>query len=190
MSRFNYIPVPPPSEESASRFWLKVRRGADDECWPYSGAATAGNYARFGVVLAHRFAYAAATGSIPDGMDILHSCDNPICCNPAHLSPGTHRQNMAEMAARGRRTSLTCERSSSAKVTRADVLSIRESYAAGGVTQRDLAAQFGMSQLNISRIVRGVTWKEAGGPLYIPRCIPRRRATLAARGGVTQEARR
>ena len=62
---------------------------------------------------AHRMAYEVAKGDIPEGMHILHSCDNPKCCNPAHLRPGTHQENMDDMQARGRRTSTYWQRQTS-----------------------------------------------------------------------------
>lgn len=55
-----------------------------------------------GPILAHRLAFAIATGTLPDGAFILHSCDNRRCVNPAHLRAGTHVENMADMVARGR----------------------------------------------------------------------------------------
>lgn len=80
--------------------------GPHGECWLWRSAVGRGGYGTFwyerAAHYAHRFAYELANGLIPDGLDILHSCDNPMCVNPAHLSPGTHKQNMADMAAKGR----------------------------------------------------------------------------------------
>ena len=53
-------------------------------------------------VLAHRFAWIRANGPIPDGMDVLHRCDNPPCCNPEHLFLGTRADNAKDMIAKGR----------------------------------------------------------------------------------------
>lgn len=50
----------------------------------------------------HRLAWELTNGSIPDGMQILHHCDNPPCCNPAHLFLGTRSENMADMISKGR----------------------------------------------------------------------------------------
>jgi hypothetical protein len=95
------------------RFWSKVDCRSDDECWPWTAGTKDSrpgrDYGKFwiparkGKVLAHRFAYAAAYGVvIPAGTHVLHRCDNPRCCNPAHLYLGTHADNMRDMSVRGR----------------------------------------------------------------------------------------
>ena len=82
------------------------------ECWEWTGkrqrrSRGPGGYGivrRFARhVFAHRHAYQLAKGPIPDGAIVMHSCDNPPCINPAHLSVGTQSKNIADMWARGRR---------------------------------------------------------------------------------------
>lgn len=96
------------SPEFVDRFWSKVDKRGPDECWPWTGARSVTGYGMLSVpglqapVQAHRVACGLATGSVQDGRYVCHSCDNPGCCNPAHLWIGTHRENMHDMHAKGR----------------------------------------------------------------------------------------
>lgn len=99
----------PPFED---RFWSKVDRSAGFfGCWPWTGALDADGYGTIGetktgrTLRAPRVAYELTVGPIPAGLEILHSCDNRPCVNPAHLRVGTHAENMAEISLRGRHPS-------------------------------------------------------------------------------------
>jgi len=86
-------------------FWARVTKGRD--CWLWSGGVKTSGYgnARFcgRMWIASRLAWVLANAEyIPPGMCVLHSCDTPLCCNPKHLSLGTHRDNMRDMVSRGR----------------------------------------------------------------------------------------
>ncbi len=109
----------------AVRFWLKVVRLGLDECWVWQGSRIPGSKRAgrqgYGVLAAgsprraslyaHRVSWEMHHGSIPQGLLVLHRCDNPPCVNPAHLYLGTHAENMADMVARGRqRNAATVER--------------------------------------------------------------------------------
>lgn len=94
------------------RFWSRVRQGSDGECWEWTGARSGLGYGFFGLphplgvgsvqVRAHRFAYETATGNSADGLNVCHRCDNPPCCNPAHLFLGTQSDNMRDAANKNR----------------------------------------------------------------------------------------
>lgn len=89
------------------RFWGKVdKSGGPESCWPYLGFIKWDGYGwvqyKRKFMTASRFAWIATHGEIADGMHVCHRCDNPRCCNPAHLWLGTHVQNMNDRTAKGR----------------------------------------------------------------------------------------
>jgi hypothetical protein len=87
------------------RFWSKVDVGEEDDCWEWTGYRYR-KYGRFNFEsvsrLAHRVAWILLHGPLPDEQKVLHSCDNPPCCNPLHLFVGTQTDNMQDMIAKGR----------------------------------------------------------------------------------------
>ena len=89
-----------------SDFWKKVMPSSGDCCWTWIGSCDADGY---GTIMlnyiqwrTHRLAYHLSIGPIPPGMGVLHSCDNPPCCNPSHLRIGTNLDNMRDRSKRGR----------------------------------------------------------------------------------------
>lgn len=92
--------------ERPGRFWRNVDRRAGSECWPWKGSIGSNGYGVFSIrgkqLVASRRAYELTFGPIPDGLFVLHSCDNRPCCNPAHLRVGTHTDNMRDMVSRDR----------------------------------------------------------------------------------------
>jgi hypothetical protein len=139
-------------------------------CWEWIGSRRAG----YGRVRyrgrhwnAHRASYDNFKGPIPEGMFVCHACDNPACVNPDHLWLGTHKQNMADMARKGRAaTDIKCklgERNPAAKLTKAQVAEIR--LLRGTLKQREIAALFGVSKSQIGLIHRGKNWAWASSQL-------------------------
>ncbi len=153
-------------ERNRARFWRAVRIGGPDECWPWLGRLHRKGYGEFdighGKEKAHRFAWADKNGEIPEGMHVLHSCDNRPCCNPTHLRPGTNAENVEDRMARGRQAKgAGCGR---ARFSELDVADIRAAVAQGQ-TQRALAAVYGCHHGAIGSIVRGETWRHSGAPV-------------------------
>lgn len=149
------------------RFWSKVDKSGS--CWLWQAATNSRGYGRFGIgsrtVKAHRFAYELVNGPIPEGLHILHSCDHPGCVRPDHLRAGTHQENMADMVSKGRQakgeTIAKHTRGSKqglAKLTEADVVTIKELLNSKQHSQRDIAKLFGVKHNTISGINTGKYW--------------------------------
>jgi hypothetical protein len=132
------------------------------QCHVQSRKGRVHGYGRHGVPgarrlrLAHRTAYEAFVGEIPKGMRACHRCDVMSCCNPAHLFLGTDAENVADRDAKRRQA--RGSRVATSKLTAEQVREIRSRYAAGGVFQWELAKEFGVAQLQISLITRGLSW--------------------------------
>lgn len=131
------------------RFWSKVDRGGSDVCWPWLASRNPKGYGRFMwredriPKQAHRIAYQLTNGEIPEGLLVCHTCDNPACCNPAHLFLGTPKDNSEDMAKKGRSTTSSFP---------PEVLDeIRSSTERGA----RLSERFGISQQHISQIRLG-----------------------------------
>jgi hypothetical protein len=161
---------------AVQRFWEKVDVGGPDECWEWKGERTAKGYGRFDVagrhIRAHRFAWELAHGPIPEGMFALHHCDNPPCCNPAHLFEGTNLDNMADMTAKrraaagerhGSRTHpervSRGERRPNAKLTEEDIRMIRFAHSTGRFSYKDLATCYAINWMHVRDIVKRKYWK-------------------------------
>jgi hypothetical protein len=154
------------ADQRRARFWGKMERRANSNCWEWQGFKDRWGYGRTkmeGQQLAHRAAYVIAHGAIPDGMCVLHRCDNPPCCNPDHLFLGTVADNNADMVAKGRHfvpspcgySPLLCgERNSQAKLTDFQVSEIRRRRAQGERTVA-LAEEFSISQRYVYKLVHG-----------------------------------
>lgn len=134
-------------------------RGPWGGCWEWTGSKSAFGYgmrragpSETGYV--HRLVFEAIFGPIPDGLCVLHRCDNPPCFRPDHLFLGTHADNNADAAAKGRTARGTRR---SARLTESDVRAIR-SRQRSGEEQQTLAHAFGVGEATVSNIVRRRTW--------------------------------
>ncbi len=141
-----------PRRPPAERLWAKVEKHLGDGCWLFTGYRDPAGYGYIGVdgrvVLAHRLAWELTHGPIPEGLDVLHTCDNPPCVRSSHLFLGTDADNAADKVAKGRQA---------AKLTGLHVGEILRRRAAGE-TGVAIAAAFGIAQSTVSEIVTGRTW--------------------------------
>ena len=142
--------------------YLKTRCVVVGECWEWGGFRDGRGYGQFGnrrrySQATHRLAYELHHGVSLQSTDVVrHACDNPSCCNPAHLSLGTFADNSEDMVSRGR--SLTGSKHPHAKLTEEKVKQIREAKR-NGETLSALAATFGVNKTCISGITTGKTWR-------------------------------
>lgn len=152
------------------RFWSKVEMGAG--CWLWRAAKTSCGYGHIGIGKkrtenAQRVAWRLTFGAIPSGMYVLHHCDNRLCVNPDHLFLGTHRDNMIDMARKGRdavhANPDTCsqkgEGNGNSKLSTDQVQQIRKLYDTGSWTRLALARKFGVARVTIAGIVTRNKWK-------------------------------
>jgi hypothetical protein len=133
---------------------------SENECWPWIGYKDKDGYGTFNpkskiLIKAHRFSWALSYGKIPDGMGVLHKCDNPSCCNPRHMFLGTPTDNDLDRDQKGRQA--RGERSGNSKLKESDIIEIRKLYDMG-YSQEKISIQFGVSQTTISSIMTGRTW--------------------------------
>lgn len=165
-------------------FWASVSVGEADACWPWQGSRDRDGYGRLKirghVHRASRFALALATGQEPQDLHALHSCDNPPCCNPAHLRWGTPVENMEDKSRRGRWRGPKNQSGSAngaAKLTDEQLAEIVRRMRAG-LNNLKCAAGMPISDSMVSKIRTGVMWREQTAALgWEPRpMFERRRA--------------
>ena len=170
------------------RFWERVDVRGQDECWLWKGAIGYGRLAvGTRNLLAHRISYELATGINPGELDVLHRCDNPPCVNPAHLFLGTDLDNKHDSMQKGRARVASGKSHGShthpervargdrhgahthpesvargedhgfAKLSDESVKTIR-SLSDSGISNAELAREYGVSQATISLVVRRLRW--------------------------------
>lgn len=145
-----------PREQLPEMFWQRVDKRGTDECWPYSLRTDATLHQSFFKEGAHRVAYALTFGEFPPHLHVLHHCDNPPCCNPAHLYLGGPIENSRDRVARGR--AAKGSHNARAKLREPQVEEIKARIAAGEATG-SIASSFGVSPMTIRRIRAGSHWK-------------------------------
>lgn len=152
--------MPRSAEWFPARLWRAIDVGHPRDCWNWQGKIESNGYGRIKVagrmVSAHRSVWVDVYGPIPDGLYVLHRCDNRSCANPYHLFLGTNDENMADMVAKGRAP--RGERNKASKLTEADVRAIRVSTEGRGI----LAERYSVTTANIGMIQRRATWRHVG----------------------------
>jgi hypothetical protein len=137
--------------------WRFVQKGASDECWPWLAARGRRGYGSFTLGkkrrVATRVIYALVYGVEPGGLLVCHHCDNPPCCNPAHLFLGDAQANSLDMHRKNRGRSPRGRVHHASKLVESEVVEIR-ARRARGEKLTDLAAEFGVSKSRLSEITR------------------------------------
>jgi hypothetical protein len=160
-------PIPMFRPEEIDQFWSRIdQSNGPGSCWEWQGDPTCfrethnlDGYGQMSVCrlkqhlgfLAHRVAYYLGHGQEPGQLHVLHTCDNPSCCNPAHLFLGTPTDNMQDMVAKGRSNAGR----SRVQLTEEAIRQIRASRQSNSM----LAVTYGVSRCTISKIKNRHTWK-------------------------------
>jgi hypothetical protein len=150
-------------EERARRLWARVAK-VPDGCWVWQGARTPKGYGNFGggdktgrwCLYVHRLSWEVHTGKIPDGLCVLHRCDNPPCVNPEHLFLGTKEENNHDCWVKGRYS--RGEGRWKAVLKEKEIPAIRALLALGFSKPR-IARIFAVTSGCIHAISIGKTWK-------------------------------
>lgn len=157
-----HLPTP------VERFWNRVNKSGPvhpvcGQCWAWTGKPAKSGYGVVGIgkrhVYAHRFSWGLHFGEIPEGLCVLHRCDNRVCVNPDHLFLGTHTDNSNDKMKKGRQPA--GEQLRHAILTAEKVKEIRERYKPYDKQNgpQALADEFGVSYYTVIDIARGRNWK-------------------------------
>lgn len=146
---------------SIARFWAKVNKAGNDECWEWQACKTEKGYGQIRInskaFRAHRVSWTIANNKdIQKGLIVCHTCDNPSCCNPRHLFVGTHAKNTKDKVSKGRQA--RGKGNGNSILTPKQVLEIRRRYSWYVVTHKMLADEFNVSETTIRKVLKRVTW--------------------------------
>ena len=134
-----------------------------DNCWVWKGSKRDKcGYGWFWydgkIRRAHRVSWIIYNQDIPQGLLVLHRCDNPPCVNPCHLFLGTHADNLADAKAKGR-LNLLGEGNPMARLTDACVIQIKKIIIFGNIKYSEIAKMYDVSPTTIEDIANNRTWK-------------------------------
>lgn len=151
-------PLPPPW--AAGKIFVN-----DNGCWILDSIPHGNGYVEVWVgafkIFAHRASWAFYNGPIPEGMNILHSCDTPSCINPEHLFSGTQAENVTDMVTKGRANYIRAqlgEDNPYATTTREQAIEIKRLLSEGIYTQSGIGEMVGVSRDVVKHIKSGKNW--------------------------------
>lgn len=136
----------------------QIRTAGRNECWPWVGTIHKDGHGSYDGLPAHRMVYQALYGPLTDEVVVRHTCDNPPCCNPAHLITGSHADNVADRVARDR--SAKGQQNGRAKLTEEQAKAILLSPHAHAYA----AMQFNVTRDTVKKIRQGKLWKHLDRP--------------------------
>lgn len=144
------------SDKLVKRLNNKIDVGYPHSCWNWNAHKDRQGYGKIGInrrgVLAHRIVYLVHHGEIPSNMCVMHTCDNPACCNPSHLKLGTVADNNRDRKNKNR--SSRGSKHPTSKLVEKNVLEIFNSYEPA----KDLAVKYDVSKSTIYGIKNGFNW--------------------------------
>jgi hypothetical protein len=150
--------------------WSKVNKKGEDDCWEWLGYKNKEGYGRTWIndhgYYAHRVIFDLAypntitlnaPASTSDSGFLLHTCDNPSCCNPRHLFVGTHADNMADKVAKGRSPDFSGAKGPRCKLSMSQAQEIRQKRKEG-ISAKELAKQYGISLPSVKTLLAGKSY--------------------------------
>jgi hypothetical protein len=155
--------LPALSDKQIASFWKRVERRGPSDCWNWTLCCNEKGYGivqfrPHGTFRTHRVAFELSMGRLDSDKILLHSCDNPRCCNPAHLKPGTDAENTKDMISKGRDRKARGEDSGRAKIKTHQVLEIRR-LDEKGIALTEIAKTIGVSTATAFSVARRRTWR-------------------------------
>lgn len=154
--------IPVLLEQQKASFWEKVRKAGPNDCWIWTAGKCNGygwwRISDQGQYYAHIIAYYLTVGAWPSGRKVMHSCDNPVCCNPNHLSDGSDLDNSLDCIAKGRANR---GNGNHAHVSEVEVEEIKRLGLFFGPREISNMSQFKnkITESAIGRILNGKTWR-------------------------------
>lgn len=145
------------------KYEMYIIKNPGDQCWSWKGHTAHGGYGMTSNnnkgLRAHRASWILHNGEIPEGMFVLHHCDNPICSNPKHLFLGTQKDNICDAKMKGRHKHIPSngEKNANSKLNSIQVREIKE-LLNNNKSHREIAEMFNIGRPSITNIKNGKTW--------------------------------